>query len=53
VDFLLLVSGNYPRHRLTIEDACTQTHRKMRVRFDGGEVSGTDPESLYLLRGGT
>jgi hypothetical protein len=53
VDFLLLVSGNYPDHRLTIEDACTQTHRKMRVRFDAGEVNGTDPESLYLLRGGT
>lgn len=53
MDFLLLVSSNYPDHRLTIEDACTQTHRRMRVHFDGGEVTGTDPESLYLLRGGT
>jgi hypothetical protein len=48
-----LVNSEYPGQHLSIEDACAQTHRRMRVDVFDGEIVATDPRSLYLLRGGT
>jgi hypothetical protein len=48
-----LVNSEYPGRHLTIEDACAQSHRPVRVAVFDGEIVATDPQSLYLLRGGT
>jgi hypothetical protein len=38
---------------VTVEDACALLARRMRVRVFDGEVVATEPDTLYLLRGGT
>jgi hypothetical protein len=48
-----LVNSEYPGKHLTIDDACALTGRRVSVHVFDGEVVGTEPESLYLLRGGT
>jgi len=52
VDFLLLVSSDYPHHRLTIHDSCAHCTDRIRVVIDRGRIAAVEPADALVFRGG-
>jgi hypothetical protein len=52
VDFLLLVSSDYPHRRITVHDACAHCTDRIRVVIDRARIVAVEPAEALVFRGG-